>query len=239
MENPGQTQGRAPLDLQGVRYILRELLQVAVHFTVLLVFAGEWLWLNAWLVLGLAIVFQVIQAVVLQRYNPGLINRRGRVIQKETKTFDKFFVAAYVPLSLAVSAICGVDAGRHGWSGAGAVVVSSGVLLYALAWFFGLWAMAVNRNFEATVVIGDSGSHRVCDRGPYRFVRHPGYFAAMLGAIGYALVLGSWWGLAASLILILLFVYRTAREDRALLQELEGYRPYASDTRYRLVPRVW
>jgi protein-S-isoprenylcysteine O-methyltransferase Ste14 len=37
----------------------------------------------------------------------------------------------------------------------------------------------------------------------------------------------------------MLFVIRTALEDQALCEELEGYAPYAQQVRYRLVPGVW
>jgi protein-S-isoprenylcysteine O-methyltransferase Ste14 len=37
----------------------------------------------------------------------------------------------------------------------------------------------------------------------------------------------------------LLFVLRTAKEDRMLRDELAGYAEYAQRVRYRLVPGVW
>jgi protein-S-isoprenylcysteine O-methyltransferase Ste14 len=38
---------------------------------------------------------------------------------------------------------------------------------------------------------------------------------------------------------IVLFVWRTANEDRTLLAELPGYADYAQRARYRLVPGIW
>jgi len=35
------------------------------------------------------------------------------------------------------------------------------------------------------------------------------------------------------------FVIRTVFEDETLLQELSGYREYASRVRYRLIPGIW
>jgi protein-S-isoprenylcysteine O-methyltransferase Ste14 len=37
----------------------------------------------------------------------------------------------------------------------------------------------------------------------------------------------------------LLFIARTAKEDRMLCEELDGYKDYAKRVRYRLVPGVW
>jgi len=36
-----------------------------------------------------------------------------------------------------------------------------------------------------------------------------------------------------------LFVVRTAFEDRMLMQELEGYTEYAHHVRWRLMPGIW
>ena len=36
-----------------------------------------------------------------------------------------------------------------------------------------------------------------------------------------------------------LFIIRTALEDRMLQDELPGYKEYAGRVRYRLLPRVW
>jgi len=40
-------------------------------------------------------------------------------------------------------------------------------------------------------------------------------------------------------LIMMLFVWRTAREDRALRQELAGYEDYAAITHHRLVPGLW
>jgi protein-S-isoprenylcysteine O-methyltransferase Ste14 len=53
------------------------------------------------------------------------------------------------------------------------------------------------------------------------------------------LLLGSWYGLAASVILLGGLVFRTAMEDRELQRGLEGYTDYAARVRYRLIPLVW
>jgi protein-S-isoprenylcysteine O-methyltransferase Ste14 len=53
------------------------------------------------------------------------------------------------------------------------------------------------------------------------------------------LVLGSLWALIPGGMIAALFVYRTAREDRTLIEKLPGYREYAQHVRYRLLPYVW
>jgi protein-S-isoprenylcysteine O-methyltransferase Ste14 len=58
-------------------------------------------------------------------------------------------------------------------------------------------------------------------------------------AIVVALMVGSWYGVAASALLIGGIVFRTAMEDRTLQRELPGYAAYAAHVRYRLIPGVW
>ena len=53
------------------------------------------------------------------------------------------------------------------------------------------------------------------------------------------LMLGSWWAFIPSVIIALLYVLRTALEDRTLQAELDGYREYVQQVRYRLLPGVW
>jgi protein-S-isoprenylcysteine O-methyltransferase Ste14 len=47
------------------------------------------------------------------------------------------------------------------------------------------------------------------------------------------------WALIPAFIIVALYIYRTAREDRTLREELEGYAEYAKKVRYRLLPGVW
>jgi protein-S-isoprenylcysteine O-methyltransferase Ste14 len=176
---------------------------------------------------------------VLVRFNPALLNRRGQVIQERTKPFDRIFVALYLPLAISVSVVAGLDAVRFEWSSMPEWLIAPGVVLYVLSCALGSWAMATNPHFETTVVVKTDGSQRVCSSGPYRVVRHPGYTAGVVGSLSYPLILGSWWGLVPVGLLVLLFVVRTALEDRTLREELPGYREYAAVTKHRLIPLLW
>jgi protein-S-isoprenylcysteine O-methyltransferase Ste14 len=70
-------------------------------------------------------------------------------------------------------------------------------------------------------------------------VRHPMYAAIIVVMLGLPLALGSWWALIPGGLLALLFVVRTALEDRMLREELPGYKAYTRRTRYRLIPGIW
>jgi len=57
--------------------------------------------------------------------------------------------------------------------------------------------------------------------------------------LGWSLVLGSWVALGVAGLIAVLFLVRTAIEDRTLQRELPGYTAFCETTRYRLVPGLW
>jgi protein-S-isoprenylcysteine O-methyltransferase Ste14 len=95
-------------------------------------------------------------------------------------------------------------------------------------------------SYAAPVVkVQKERGHTVVSTGPYAYVRHPMYASVILFAVGVPLLLGSWWGLFASPLLILVLAVRAVKEERMLAAELEGYADYAARVRYRLVPLLW
>ena len=108
-----------------------------------------------------------------------------------------------------------------------------------LAMVCSYWAMLSNPFLSTIVRIQDDRGHRVATTGPYRFVRHPMYVGVIVLWLSTALILGSWWALVPGLLIAVIFVIRTALEDRMLHAELPGYADYAKQVRYRLVPGVW
>ncbi len=230
---------RTRLTRTGLRGIVREVGRWFIHLGALLLSAGSFWWINAWACAGLGLVFNVVNTAVLLRFNPELLEKRGRLVQPETKSFDKPFFGLYVLLALSTSIVAGLDAVRFGWSHMPPWIIAAGVVLYVLSCAFGSWAMAVNPHFETTVFVAKDGSQQVCSAGPYRIVRHPGYAAAVVGSVAYVWILGSCWALVPAGLVILLFIVRTSLEDATLKEELPGYREYAARTTRRLIPCVW
>ena len=79
----------------------------------------------------------------------------------------------------------------------------------------------------------------VCDSGPYRIVRHPGYAGNILALPGIVLALGSVWTIIPVIVALIIAVIRTVLEDKTLQEELPGYRDYVLRVRYRLIPGVF
>ncbi len=102
-----------------------------------------------------------------------------------------------------------------------------------------LWARYVNDYFSSVARIQLDRGQTVCKKGPYRFVRHPGYVGGILYGLATPLVLGSIWALIPQTIAVLLLIWRTGKEDQMLRDELSGYLDYCQETTSRLVPSVW
>ena len=109
----------------------------------------------------------------------------------------------------------------------------------AFGYAFASWALAENRFFSGVVRIQTDRGHVVCDTGPYRFVRHPGYAGSILPVFGIVLALGSVWTLIPAAVAAIIGVIRTTLEDQTLQKELPGYRDYTQRVRYRLIPGIY
>jgi protein-S-isoprenylcysteine O-methyltransferase Ste14 len=199
--------------------------------------AGRLDWTAGWVcLLTMVIGFSSVTAHVFRR-TPSLIRRRARV-GSGTPLWDRVLLAFVQILFMAILIIGGLDA-RFGWTSLPLWLQVVGVVLMLVGALLLGWAMGENRHFESSVRIQDDQHHRVIESGPYRVVRHPGYGAGILLMVGVAFVLGSAWAVVPAILVTVVFVVRTLKEDRFLHANLEGYRDYARRTRFRLVPGIW
>jgi protein-S-isoprenylcysteine O-methyltransferase Ste14 len=227
------------LSRSGIRAIIVQSVVIILAFAVLFISAGTLAWINAWIYFGLIVPDWVISEAVLARVNPEVLNARGSVIRAGTKGFDKIGLVLVPLLTLCGLVVMGFDAVRFQWSHMPFWLTIIGAAMVIPAFAGGIWAMSVNKFFEWTARVQDDRNHYVCTSGPYSIIRHPGYACYIVTKLSYPLILGSWWGFLPEGILIILFIIRTALEDRALQNELPGYRDYAGKVKYRLIPFIW
>ena len=181
-------------------------------------------------------ILAAVSALSLTLLDPDLIQERMRPGGRRVGLrFLPVIIVMFVHWTVA-----GLDRGRLHLSdtvppGLEAVALA----LFALAWIVFVWAMYVNRFFSSIPRIQSERGHAVITTGPYRFVRHPGYTAALLAAVTSGLALGSWISTFIAPIALIGLVWRTMVEDRMLQSDLPGYADYAARVRYRLVPGIW
>ena len=195
-------------------------------------------WTPGWIFIAVLITAFGVSALLLARVNPMIYRARSR-FQPGTKKWDLMLLAALFPAFIGEIPLAALDGGRMGWSDVPLWVVLIGYVLLIGGIAVTAWAQAVNPFFEPGVRIQKERAQQVITSGPYRFVRHPGYSAAIAMFIGIPLALASWWALLPAALAIALLIVRTSLEDRLLQAELSGYANYARRTRYRLVPGVW
>ena len=65
------------------------------------------------------------------------------------------------------------------------------------------------------------------------------YLGAILMFVGAPLVLGSLYGVLVGFALTILLMVRILGEEAMLTRDLEGYREYMNNVRYRLFPLLW
>lgn len=200
--------------------------------------AGRIEWRLGWIFLGVITAGQIATTVLLLARSPTLLGERAWM-QKGSKLWDKVIVSLGEAGWIGTGIVAGLDA-RFGWSPRlGVELQVAGLVLIVLGFGIFLWAMASNRFFSSFVRIQADRGHIVETGGPYRYVRHPGYVGALLTYLASPLALASLWTFIPSALMLVLFVFRTALEDRTLQAELRGYAEYARRVRYRLLPGVW
>ena len=166
--------------------------------------------------------------LVEERSNPGDIG------------LDPFSGKGISILFLSTVAIAALDVGRFHWTRD--MTFPTQVTALAVVAFFiclQVWAMAANPFFSSAIRIQSERGHHLILRGPYRFIRHPGYFAMLFNMPATAIALGSTTALVPALIFSLVILRRTIHEDRFLRDELAGYAGYMLMVRYRLFPGLW
>jgi protein-S-isoprenylcysteine O-methyltransferase Ste14 len=220
------------------RFVIRETMGTVFVGVALFWPAGRIDWWPAWALIAVTLAWIAATAIVILRFNPDLLAERLGP-RKGGKPWDGAIMGVVGIATLGRLIVAGFDQ-RHGWTGGvplaaqiAALIVS--VLGYALV----VWATAANAFFSQIVRIQSERDHTVATGGPYRFVRHPAYVGTILFELAAPILLASWWALIPGGLNAILFVLRTALEDRTLQTELTGYTDYARQVRYRLLPGIW
>ena len=222
---------------QWVRLVVAYLLIPLVLF----VCSGDLGWWQAWLYSVLLMAAGIGGRMWAERRHPGLMaERQNAESLQDAKAWDKL-LAPLMALSIGfpMVIVAGLDH-RYHWSAEFPLwLIVVGFLVIVLGYAFATWALAENRFFSSVVRIQTERGHVVCDSGPYRLVRHPGYAGNMFALFGIVLALGSVWALIPAVVASTIAVIRTALEDRTLQDELPGYRDYARRVRFRLIPGIY
>jgi protein-S-isoprenylcysteine O-methyltransferase Ste14 len=161
---------------------------------------------------------------------PRLRGRGTTRVRRDRGSAALILLTVWVSLGIALAFGYGGVARLSDW------VFYLGIFLMLLGIGLRQWAIAVlGRFFSLNVRVVEE--HKVVDKGPYRWVRHPSYTGLLITFIGLSLAVQS---LGALLVLLVVFTvsfgYRIRVEERTLLTELgDSYASYMKRTK-RLIP---
>ena len=116
-------------------------------------------------------------------------------------------------------------------SGVGALLFVVGLVVRVVA------AVTLRQSYSWTLEIREG--HQLVRHGIYRYVRHPVYLGALMGATAVPVFLSSLLGFIIVLLAVPLFVYRIGVEEEMLIEEygLE-YREYMENS-WKLLPFIY
>ena len=221
------------------RDILRRMIQTVVTLALqgIILFISAWSmrWVWAWVFVGTGAIGLIINYFILP---PEVIEERGRK-KENVKKWDQVLTTINIFPFLGVYIVSGLDY-RFNWSIDLPVSIHLlGVIVSFLGLMLFTWSMVSNHYFSTMVRLQDERGHQVATGGPYKYVRHPGYVGFILMVLATPIALGSIYALSMSFMVSIIFIIRTALEDRTLQTELDGYLAYSEKVRYRLLPFIW
>ena len=225
----------------GARNWIKLILTYLLMPLVLMLIGGDLAWWQGWLYSALFMVIGIGSRVLAEKRSPGLMAERSKFGKDQNvKPWDKVLAPLMaISLSFPLFIVAGLDH-RYGWSPEFPVWLNIlGFILITFGYAFASWAIIENRFFSSVTRIQKERGHEVCDSGPYRIVRHPGYAGNILALPGIVLALNAVWTIIPVIAALIIAVIRTSMEDKTLQEELSGYRDYALSVRYRLIPGIY
>lgn len=219
--------------------------QIATGILGLVVFSGVWFfiagrlsWWQGWVFLLTFIIYVSVLVWRLSKVNPGLVQERNRPANV-AEAWDRVVMGIYSMILVILLIVSALDSGRYSWSVIPLGVQMIGWLLLVAAGAIVWHVMITNAYLSSWARIQDDRGQVVVQEGIYRKIRHPMYLGIIVGFLGIPLVLGSWWAMIPSVVIVGLFIYRTNREDKMLKDGLDGYAKYIEKVKYKLLPGIW
>ena len=208
-----------------------------VMAALLFVSAGTLHYWQAWTYLAVYFGASIAITLYLVQNDPALLARRmsgGPFAEKEPA---QRIIMSITSLGFIAFAIVPALDRRFGWSDVPVYAVAIGDAVMLLGWL-GIYFVFRENSFAAAT-IQSSADQRVISTGPYAWVRHPMYAAALVMLLGISPALGSWWGIPIVIAILPALIWRLKDEERFLVRNLPGYLEYQGRVRHRLLPFVW
>jgi protein-S-isoprenylcysteine O-methyltransferase Ste14 len=112
-----------------------------------------------------------------------------------------------------------------------------GIVIFIVGVGFRWWAIR-SLDIYYSHMVRTTDDHRIIERGPYRFIRHPAYAGMLAAHVGIICYFFNYVSLGIFLLVFLpAIILRIHIEEKALFT-IEGYDEFAR-MRKRLIPLIW
>jgi protein-S-isoprenylcysteine O-methyltransferase Ste14 len=181
-----------------------------------------------WIVLVIWVVFWSYWFILAYR-------TRSPIKRRQSGMFPVLPIIALVLWVLVSSTVPGLPFLRI--VPAGILTGLGGIALMLAGLGFAIWArLHLGTNWSGQPVIRID--HQLVRSGPYKIVRNPIYTGILLATAGTTIVIGEFWALAVTLILLLVFVMKIRMEEKFLRDEFgESFIQYKKEVK-ALIPFV-
>lgn len=222
----------------GIKYIVFTILLVIFQSALLFIAAGNVTIFRYWLFVIVNFIYILFSLILMYYKVPELLNARGYSNKDADKQDIILAKLINIQMVFILPVIIGLDH-RLNWSYLNNYFIIIGFIFYIYSNILVLSSMIANKYFETNIRLQSDRDHQVVKVWPYNFVRHPGYAGTILWLIGVPMILGSFFGLILSVLIIAEMIIRTGNEDSFLTDNLDGYKEYHQDVKYRLFFGIW
>lgn len=220
-----------------LRLVVSTVVGLAAFAVLLFVPAGTVDYWQGWAVIAVFALASLGPTLYMVRVDPAALERRMHAgVKAETRPVQKVVIAATFVAFAAILVLPALDY-RFGWSHVPAWLSVLGLVMVAAGLGMAMLVVFQNRYAAANITVEDD--QPLVSTGLYGIVRHPMYSGNVILMIGIALGLGSYWALLIVAVGVLLMAVRIKDEENLLTEQLDGYRQYTQQVRYRLVPLIW
>lgn len=199
-------------------------------------------WIEAWIFLIIAFLYVMIVIIYFWNKDPTILQSRSKI--KPEKGFDTVFmvvtgVAFFSMFLITAFSVNPSLSDLFQWSEFKVpqtleIIGFSGIIVAFIIIF-----LVMRENAYATKRIEVQEEQKVITTGPYSYIRHPMYAGFIIMTFCFPIALGSFLALPPAILVIILIAVRTTYEEKTLIKELEGYKEYTQQVRYRLIPKIW
>ena len=219
------------------RVIIQGILGIVLFIALIFWPAGTFHYWQGWLFFAVLSTSTTAFTVYLAIYDKPLLERRLAAGPWHEKEWSQKIIVSLIFITFFALIVFSALDYRYGWSPVSPGISIAADVLIVLSFLFIFWVIKVNSYAASNVRV--EKNQTVIDTGPYAYVRHPMYAAAIWFIIGIPLALGAWWSILLSISSFPILVWRLLDEEKILRRDLRGYTEYTRRVPYRLIPYLW